>query len=55
MPVLKMPQLRMQVISVVNERANAGILAENGYMDVIGGHDKPVLLNVSAVSIHPTV
>jgi hypothetical protein len=55
MPVLKMPQLRMQVISVVNERANAGILAENGYMDVIGGHDKPVLLGVSAVSIHPTV
>jgi len=40
---------------MVNERSNARVLAQNGYIDTVGGHNAPVILNASAVSMHPTV
>ena len=55
MPVLQMPQMRLQVVTVVNDRSNAEALAQNGYINTVAGHDQAVLLNVSAVSVHPTV
>jgi len=55
MPVLQMPQMRLQVVTVVNDRSNAEALAQNGYINTVAGHEQAVLLNVSAVSVHPTV
>ena len=55
MPVLQLPQMRLQVVTVVNDRSNAQTLAENGYINTVAGQDQTVLLNVSAVSVHPTV
>lgn len=55
MPVLQLPQMRLQVVTVVNDRSNAQALAENGYINTIAGHEQAVMLNVSAVSVHPTV
>ena len=55
MPELQLPELRLQVVTLVNERSNARVLAQNGYIDTVGGKNTPVLLNASAVSIHPTV
>lgn len=55
MPVLQLPQMRLQVVTVVNDRSNAPALAQNGYINTVEGHDQIVLLNVSAVSVHPTV
>jgi hypothetical protein len=55
MPVLQLPQMRLQVVTVVNDRSNAQALAQNGYINTVAGHDQAVLLNVSAVSVHPTI
>jgi hypothetical protein len=55
MPVLQLPELRLQVVTNVNERSNARVLAHNGYIDTVGGKSVPIVLNASAVSIHPTV
>ena len=55
MPVLQLPQIRLQAVTVVNDRSNAQELAQNGYINTVAGHDQAVLLNVSAVSVHPTV
>ena len=55
MPVLQLPTLRLQVVTIVNERSNAHMLARNGYIDTVGGKNESIVLNASAVSIHPTV
>jgi hypothetical protein len=55
MPVLQMPALRMQILTKVNERGSAQDMARSGYIDVVGGQSNPVLLNVSAISVHPTM
>ena len=55
MPVLQLPQMRLQVVTVINDRSNAQVLAENGYINTVPGQEQTVLLNVSAVSVHPTV
>ena len=55
MPVLQMPALRMQILTKVNERGSAQEMARSGYIDVVGGQSNPVLLNVSAISVHPTM
>ena len=55
MPVLQLPALRMQILTKVNERNDAHLMANRGYIDVVGGHSTPALLNVSAISIHPTM
>ena len=54
MPTLRLPQMRLQVQTVVNARADAGAMAQNGYIDVVGGVEETYLLNASAVSVHPT-
>jgi hypothetical protein len=54
MPTLRLPQMRLQVQTVVNARGDAEAMAQNGYIDVVGGAEETTLLNVSAVSLHPT-
>jgi len=39
----------------VNDRSNTKQMADAGYIDVVGGGDKQILLNISAVSIHATM
>lgn len=55
MPVLQLPQMRLQVVTTVSDRSNAETLAQNGYINTVAGNDQTVLLNVSGVSVHPTV
>jgi hypothetical protein len=55
MPVLQLPALRMQILTKVNERNDAHFMASRGYIDVVGSQSTPALLNVSAISIHPTM
>jgi hypothetical protein len=54
MPTLRLPQIRLQVQTVVNPRSDALAMAQNGYIDVVGGEEQTSLLNASAVSLHPT-
>ena len=54
MPTLRLPEMRLQVQTVVNARGDAVAMAQNGYIDVVGGAEQTTLLNVSAVSVHPT-
>ena len=54
MPTLRLPEMRLQVQTVVNARGDAVAMAQNGYIDVVGGVEQTTLLNVSAVSVHPT-
>ena len=54
MPTLRLPQMRLQVQTVINVRGDAQAMAQNGYIDVVGGAEETTLLNVSAVSLHPT-
>ena len=54
MPTLRVPQMRLQVQTVVNSRGNAVAMAQNGYIDVVGGTEETTLLNASAVSLHHT-
>jgi hypothetical protein len=42
------------VQTVVNARPDAEAMAQNGYIDVVGGAEETYLLNASAVSVHPT-
>lgn len=55
MQVVQVPAIRLQVMTQVNDRSNARLMAEAGYIDVVGGSEKPTLLNISAVSIHATM
>lgn len=58
MPVLQIPALRVQVLAQVKERVDAQAMAQNGYVDVVGASSAAraaTILNVSAVSLHPTV
>lgn len=58
MPVLQLPALRVQVMTQVRERGDAQAMAQNGYVDVVGASSAartPSILNVSAISVHPTV
>ena len=54
MPTLRLPDMRLQVQTVVDARSDAVAMAQNGYIDVVGGVEQTTLLNVSAVSVHPT-
>ena len=54
MPTLRLPSIRLQVQTVVNARPDAEAMAQNGYIDVVGGAEEMYLLNASAVSVHPT-
>ena len=54
MPTLRLPQIRLQVQTVVNPRDDAVAMAQKGYIDVVGGVEETTLLNASAVSLHPT-
>ena len=58
MPVLQIPALRVQVLAQVKERGDAQAMVQNGYVDVVGASSAartPSILNVSAISLHPTV
>jgi len=46
--------MRLQVQTVVNSRGDSDAMAQNGYIDVVGGVEETTLLNVSAVSLHAT-
>jgi hypothetical protein len=54
MPTLRLPQIRLQVQTIVNARADAVGMAQNGYIDVVVGVEETTLFNASAVSLHPT-
>ena len=54
MPTLRLPEMRLQVQTIVNARGDAVAMAQNGYIDVVGGAEETYLLNASAVSVHPT-
>jgi len=54
MPVVQLPAIRMQVSTQVSGR-NTRDMAQEGYIDVVGGKPMTVLLNISAASIHPTM
>ena len=49
MPTLRLPQIRLQVQTVVNARGDAVAMAQNGYIDVVGGVEETTLLQASAV------
>ena len=55
MPVVQLPVMRMQVFAQVSERSRSRDMAQEGFIDVVGGKATTIVLNVSAASIHPTM